>query len=163
MKRLTLLIFGFLMTAGIAFAQNDEEVPLAEPVETGENYEVYGSEFPDDQQYFALGYLIRNSNVFKGKEVATTGTIKEVCQKKGCFFILEKDEYTARVTLKDYGFFVPTDAAGARAKVTGIFREKKLSEKQAKYYAEDAGRDSTEIEGSDTEYNIIASSVKITE
>lgn len=165
MKKLTLLIFCFLVAINLSHAQNDNDeiVKLSEPVEKGENYEVYGSEFPDDAQYFALGYLIRNSNIFKGQEIATKGTIKQVCQKKGCFFILEDGENEARVTFKDYQFFIPTDAAGAHAELVGIFRVKERSEEQAKHYAEDAGKNSTDIKGAGMEFNIVASSVKITD
>ena len=162
MKYFGTIILGLLFITNIGTAQNTDKAPkLAEPVETGENYEVYGSEFPDEVKYFAPGYLVRNSNVFKGQEVATKGTIKQVCQKKGCFFMLSADEKNIRVTFKDYKFFIPTDAAGSKVQLTGIFKVKPLSEEQAKHYAEDAGEDPADVEGAGQEYNIVATSVKI--
>lgn len=165
MRKLALLVFCFLITVNFSYAQsdNDEVVKLSEPVEKGENYKVYGSEFPDEAQYFALGYLIRNSDVFKGQEIATKGTIKQVCQKKGCFFILEEGRYTARVTLKDYRFFIPTDAAGAQAELVGVFSVKKISKKQKEYYSEDVGEELIVNGEKGIEYNIIAGAVKITD
>lgn len=165
MKKLTLLIFCFLMVINFSHAQSDSEVvvKLSAPVEKGENHEVYGSEFPDDAQFFALGYLIRNSNVFKGQEIATKGIIKQVCQKKGCFFILEEGQYTARVTFKDYRFFIPTDAAGAQVELVGVFTVKKFSKKQKEYYSKDVGEELIGNGEEGIEYNIVASSVKISD
>lgn len=162
MKYYATLILGILFITNMGIAQNTNEVKqLADPVATGENYKVYGSEFPDDAQFFAPGYLVRNSNIFKGQTVATKGTIKQVCQKKGCFFMLSAGEKNIRVTFKDYKFFIPTNAAGSQVQLKGVFKVKPLSEEQAKHYAKDAGEDPGEVRMSGKEYNIVASSVKI--
>ncbi len=162
MKNLAFTIVGILFLINIGIAQNTDKVTqLAEPVEKGENYEVYGSEFPDDAQFFSSGYLVRNADIFKGQQVATQGIIKQVCQKKGCFFMLSAGEKNIRVTFKDYKFFVPTDAAGTKVQLTGIFRIKDISEDQAKHYAKDAGGDASKVMGPQKEYNIVAASVKI--
>lgn len=165
MKHFAIIIVGLLFAVNIGVAQNSEEKPqLSEPVETGDNYKVYGSEFPDDAQFFAPGYLIKNSGIFKGQTVATTGTIKQVCQKKGCFFMLPAgDDKNIRVIFKDYKFFIPTDAAGSKVQLKGILKVKELSEDQAKHYVEDSGGDPDEIESGKKEYNLVASSVKIIE
>lgn len=164
MKYLATIVIALLFITNNGVAQNADKAPaLAEPVETGENYEVYGSEFPDDAQHFTLGYLIRNSNVFKGQEIATTGTIRHVCQKKGCFFILSDGENQARITFKDYSFFIPTDAAGQDVRLTGTFQAKKLSEEQAERYAENVGENSDYVDAKNKEYGVVATSVKIME
>lgn len=162
MKRFTLVLFGFLAVLNISYAQDKgDDLSLSSPVETGENYEVYGSEFTDDAQFFALNYLVRNSKIFNGQEIATTGTIKQVCQEKGCFFILSNGENEARVTFEDYRFFIPTNSTGAEVRVVGVFKERDLSEKQAEYYAQDMGSDANDIELPKMEFNIVASTVKI--
>jgi hypothetical protein len=162
MKDLVIIIVGILFLTNIGVAQNADEVtPLAKPVEKGENYEVYGSEFPEDARFFAPEYIVRNSNVFKGQEVATKGVIKQVCQKKGCFFMLSAGDKDIRITFKDYKFFIPKDAAGSKVQLTGVFKVKELSEDQAKHYAEDAGADPDDMKMSGKEYNIVAGSVKI--
>lgn len=162
MKNIAAIIVGILFLTNIGVAQNaDENIQLAKPVETGDNYEVYGSEFPEDTQFFSPGNLVRNSNIFKGQEVATKGVIKQVCQKKGCFFILPAGDQSIRVTFKDYKFFIPTDAAGSKVQLMGVFKVKKLSEDQAKHYAEDAGADPDDMKMSGKEHNIVATSVKI--
>ncbi|WP_176466202.1 DUF4920 domain-containing protein [Aliifodinibius salipaludis] len=164
MKYFATIVLGILFITNSGVAQNtDEGEQLAKPVEKGENYEVYGSEFPDDAQFFAPRYLVRNSNLFKGQTVATKGTIKQVCQKKGCFFMLAAGENDIRITFKDYKFFIPTDAAGAEVQLTGTFKVKPLTEEQAKHYAEDVGEDPNEVRKSGKEYNIVATSVMIIE
>lgn len=163
MKNVLLAIVAIFTITSIAIAQEKDNDVNPEPVETGENYEVYGSEFPDDTQFFALNYLIENSSVFDGQQVATTGIIKQVCQKKGCFFILtnEDEDRSARITFKDYEFFIPTNSAGNEVHLVGEFKIKELSEEKAKHYAQDAGEDPEEIEGAQQEYGLTATSVKI--
>jgi hypothetical protein len=87
--------------------------------------------------------------------------MKQVCQKKGCFFILPAGDEDIRVTFKDYQFFVPTDAAGSKVQLTGVFKVKEFSEEQARHYAEDAGENPDDIEGAQQEYGLVATSVKI--
>ncbi len=161
-KHFAIVIVGLLFAVNISVAQNSDEKPeLSKPVEAGENYKVYGSEFPEKAKFFAPGYLIKNSDVFTGKEVAVKGGIKQVCQKKGCFFFLADGENEIRVTFEDYSFFIPTDAAGKDVQVVGSFQVKELSEDQAKHNAEDAGGNPDKVEGDQKEYGIVASSVKI--
>ena len=55
--------------------------------------------------------------------VKTAGKIIDVCTKKGCWMKLDMGNNNAvRVTFKDYGFFVPTDASG-EVIVNGMVQE----------------------------------------
>lgn len=162
MKSLITSFVGFLLLVNVGIAQDNDTSPeLAKPVEVGEKYEVYGSAFPDELKFFAPGYLVRNADIFKGKQVATRDEIKQVCQKKGCFFILPAGEQNIRVTFKDYKSFIPKDAAGQEVQLVGNFQVRNLTEDQAKHYAEDAGEDAGKVMGPQKEYNVVATSVKI--
>jgi hypothetical protein len=77
--------------------------------------------------------------------IALTATVAEVCQVKGCWMILVDGDTKVRVTFKDYGFFMPKDLAGAKVVVEGVLSEEVLSEKDARHYAEDAGKSKAEI------------------
>ena len=68
-----------------------------------------------------------------------SGRIVEVCQKEGCWVMLESNGQVARVKAKDHGFTVPKDSSGP-AVVYGTLSQVELSEAQAKHLAEDAGR-----------------------
>lgn len=163
LKRITCLLGALLFIGNMAVAQKSGmKADLAKPIKKAENYKVYGSAFPDDAQFFSPGYLARNSEVFKGQKVATEGTIKQVCQKKGCFFILPAGNENIRVIFKDYEFFVPKNSAGLKVELVGQFKVKELSAKRAKHYAEDAGENPGKVKGAQKkEYNIVATSVKI--
>jgi hypothetical protein len=73
--------------------------------------------------------------------------IKEVCSKKGCWMTLPagNDDETIMVRFKDYGFFVPLDAAGKEVIVAGKAFVNEVSVADLKHYAEDAGKSSEEI------------------
>ena len=72
--------------------------------------------------------------------------IKEVCSKKGCWMTLPagNDDETIMVRFKDYGFFMPLDAAGKEVIVAGKAFVNEVSVADLKHYAEDAGKSSEE-------------------
>jgi hypothetical protein len=79
-------------------------------------------------------------------DMKAKGTIVEVCQNKGCWMTLDMgDGQTLRVTFKDYGFFVPKDAAGKTAWIEGTAKKDTMSVVQLKHSAEDAGKSEAEI------------------
>ncbi|MGQ0801741.1 MAG: DUF4920 domain-containing protein [Pseudomarimonas sp.] len=84
------------------------------------------------------------------------GRVARICRKKGCWMELEADGRSARVTMLDYGFFLPTDAHGP-AEVFGTLSRVELDEKTAAHYAKDAGIDVADVPRS--EYRIVAHSV----
>ena len=97
-----------------------------------------------------------------GKTIRVDGTVKAVCRKKGCWMTLSGQAPTssARITFKDYGFFVPLKCAGSTASVEGILKLKTLSEGERAHLAQDAGKKVTEVPKH--ELRIVASSVKLT-
>ncbi len=80
-------------------------------------------------------------------EVKITAGIEEVCAKKGCWMSLDiSDEYSMLVRFKDYGFFVPKDAAGKTATIDGIARIDTISVAELRHYLEDADASQEEID-----------------
>jgi len=135
---------------------------LSEAVETGPNYEVFGAPMPDKTVELSLTELIAQKQDYLGKEVRVSATITQVCQAKGCFFIAMQDGKWARITFRDYAFFVPTNTANSRVLVEGIFSEVELSSTQVQHYQTDLGSSDNLADGrSSPEYSIIASSVLI--
>ena len=59
-----------------------------------------------------------------GKNVLVEGVVRRACTQMGCWMELGPSEGGAgvRVTFKDYAFFVPTDSAGAKARVQGTIK-----------------------------------------
>ncbi|MCF6360269.1 MAG: DUF4920 domain-containing protein [Cyclobacteriaceae bacterium] len=80
-------------------------------------------------------------------EIKLTANITEVCSKKGCWMKLDMDNgKTMRVTFKDYGFFVPKDAAGRTAIIQGVAKMDTVDIATLKHYAEDADASQEEID-----------------
>ena len=103
----------------------------------------------------ALDYLSSNDALSNYKTLKLGDTInlkfnaniKEVCSKKGCWMTLPagNDDETIMVRFKDYGFFMPLDAAGKEVIVAGKAFVNEVSVADLKHYAEDAGKSSEEI------------------
>ena len=87
-----------------------------------------------------------------------SGRVAKVCHQKGCWMELEADGRSARVTMLDYGFFLPKDAHG-QAEVFGTLSRVELDEKTAAHYAKDAGVAIEEIARS--EFQVVAHSVQL--
>lgn len=76
-----------------------------------------------------------------------SGKVVEVCQEKGCWMKVEKENgETLMVKFKDYGFFMPKDIQGKEVILDGEAVVKEVSVKQQKHYAKDAGKPADEIE-----------------
>jgi len=63
-----------------------------------------------------------------------------------------------RVTFKDYGFFVPTDSAGATARVQGTLKVAQLTAAQADHLRAEGG---SMAAGAQREVRLIASGVEL--
>ena len=82
----------------------------------------------------------------ESEEFKVKGTIKEVCQAKGCWMTLDLgNNELMRVKFKDYGFFVPKDAAGKTAIIQGVAKKEIVDVDELKHLAEDAGKSENEI------------------
>ena len=163
MKSLIITFAALFCFANLLIAQDKEEefVQLSDPIEETEDYQVFGSAFNSDIETVAFDELIEKSGEYDNETISTEGTIMQVCQKKGCFFMLESDNKTARISFKDYSFFVPTNTAGSRVKVNGTFNIETISEADAKHYAEDMGENPDAVTGPQEEYSLVATSVVI--
>jgi len=111
-----------------------------------------------------LSTVISQSSKFKGKEILIKAKVEKVCEKKGCWMALSADGKTVRVTFKDYGFFVPSYLQGKTIMAQGKFKLKILSQREARHFAEDAGKSKAEIQaikGEQKEYRFVASGVQL--
>lgn len=80
--------------------------------------------------------------------IKITGTVGEVCQKKGCWMMIVSDQPGVpemRVTFKDYAFFMPMDLTGKRVVLDGFAYISETSVDDLRHYAEDAGKSPEEI------------------
>ncbi len=98
-------------------------------------------------------------------QVKVSAKITEVCQKKGCWMNLDLGAgKSAFVKFKDYGFFVPKNAAESEAIVSGKAFIEVTSINDLKEYAKDAGKSKVAIDSivePETNYSFLADGVLI--
>lgn len=111
--------------------------------------------------YLPLEQIANEPEKFADQEVLVRGQATAVCQAKGCWMTLagEDGKARARVTFKNYGFFVPKDAKGMSARMAGQVKVKFLSEGERAHLAEDGRVDVSEIPKA--ELRIIASGIEL--
>jgi hypothetical protein len=56
---------------------------------------------------------------YRGKVIATEGTVTRVCQERGCWMAIKDASGTATVRMHGHSFFVPTTSSGKHARVQG--------------------------------------------
>lgn len=126
----------------------------------------YGEELSDAKAVKATN-LEKTMAGEEAMKMKLKGEIAEVCQMKGCWMtITTGDGETIRVTFKDYGFFVPKDAAGKKTVIEGEAKMETVDVATLKHYAEDAGKSKEEIVAitkPETKLTFVASGVEIEE
>jgi hypothetical protein len=155
-----LLILGIMSIAPASFAGEADVIRLSEPVEVTASHEVFGAMLPDQGTPLSLVDLIDDQDKYQDQEVLLATRIAKVCQKKGCFFVATQGAATARVSFKDYEFFIPTDSGGKDVVLLGTFSRKSVSKKEAEHYAADLGETGTPSP-EQFQYSIVASAIRI--
>lgn len=156
----TLVVFAITAMSPGLFAAENEVIRLSEPVEVTTTHEIFGGALPESGAPLSLTDLMKDNERYLDQEVLVATRIAKVCQKKGCFFVAQEGPSTARVTFKEYGFFIPTDSGGKDVVLAGTFSRKSVSKEQAEHYAEDLGEAPAAMPEK-YEYSIVASAVKI--
>ncbi len=152
----TLLTIGLTLTVGVGAASAQDSQPA---VSKGSN--TFGAGVANAGEAVALDDAIAKLKDGKTVDVVVKGNVTKVCRKKGCWFVLQGDDKSrsVRITMKDYGFFVPTDCNGRKATVAGQLEVKTISEKMRKHLAEDEGKDGSAIKGDIQEFGLVATGV----
>ena len=141
-------------------AAADDVIRLSEPVASTEAWEDFGAPLPEGEAR-SLADLVDAAEAMSGQDVKIATEVVQVCRKKGCFFIARDGAATARVTFRDYEFFVPTDSAGKQVVLAGTFERRAITAEQAAHYAEDLGETPPEDLEDGFEYAIVADAIRI--
>lgn len=149
------------LSLSAAVLADDNVIRLSEPVASTETYEDFGTALPEMGDAHSLSDAIATMDETASEPVLIQTEVQQVCQKKGCFFIARDGETVARVRFQDYGFFIPTDAAGKRVTLAGRLSRVELSPEQAAHFAEDLGEAAPVPAMAEFEYQIMATAVRI--
>ena len=134
----------------VAFSCKDgktEEIAPAKTEDVAVAYQSFGDRISDEMVITEKEMLEKYNNLKLGDtiEVKFASTVKEVCQKKGCWMNLDMGEEQAMVRFKDYGFFMPKDITGQEIIVNGKAFVEEMSVEDQRHYAEDGGKTKEEI------------------
>jgi hypothetical protein len=143
MRKIVYAAFVFL--AFVSCKKNEEEKVDAKPV----SYAEFGNKITADKAISSKELLERYKTMKETDtlQVKVTSKILDVCQKKGCWMNLDLgNDESAFVKFKDYGFFMPFNAAGSEVVVDGKAFIELTSIEDLKEYAKDAGKSQAAID-----------------
>ena len=83
--------------------------------------------------------ILADPKVYASMPVRVKGPIDSVCAKKGCWVVVGTPDQNMLVRFKDYGFFVPVDAAGEIV-LEGDVAVEEISVADRKHLLEDADK-----------------------
>ncbi|MBX3216155.1 MAG: DUF4920 domain-containing protein [Labilithrix sp.] len=146
----------------LAAGEEEDELPPAAKAEK------FGDAIDPNTPVVPLAEILANPESFKDKQITTHGTVRQVCQKRGCWAEIRPEEAreseTMRVTFKGYAFFLPTDSRGAKVKIEGRVSVQLLTPEQVAHYeAEGATFDSKKPDGSALIAEFVAAGVEMTD
>ncbi len=146
MKRILFL----LALSFVAFScknEKSEEKPLAEVEEIAINYQTFGDKISDEDVLTKTEMIEKYKSLKSGDTINLkfAATVKEVCQKKGCWMKVDMGEDETMIRFKDYGFFMPKDITGQEIIVNGKAYVEEMSVEDQRHFAEDGGKSAEEI------------------
>ena len=114
----------------------------------------------------ALAEVLSSPERFRDQTVTVEGQVRSACTRRGCWMELAQASDPklpgCRVTFKDYGFFVPTDSAGSRAKVQGTLAVNTVSPERVAHLESEGGQfPNKNPDGSASELHLVATGVEL--
>ena len=110
--------------APAAEAMTHEEPAAAAPTVV-DGWSIYGEGVPE-AEVVAAAALFDAPDTFVDKTLVIEGRVADVCQKAGCWMVIEDRGRTMRITMKDHAFSVAKDGAGSDCQVHGTVIQKAL-------------------------------------
>jgi hypothetical protein len=118
-----------------------------------------GDAIPADAKVTPLAQVLEKPEAFTKDAVVTEGTVEAVCSAKGCWMELGG----MHVTFKDYGFFVPKESKGMKARIAGVTEVKTLSKEEADHLEHEGATIKRNDDGTAREVSFVASGVELTQ
>ena len=114
----------------------------------------------------ALSDVLASPERFRDQAITVEGHVRSACTRRGCWMEVAEGAdpklVGCRVTFKDYGFFVPTDAAGSTAKVQGTLGVNTLPPERVAHLESEGGQfPNKNADGSVEELRLVATGVEL--
>jgi hypothetical protein len=157
------LLLALTLISGCSKSPATGTEPSAQP---SVNVERFGAALNSATQSKPLEEVLSNPSGYEGQALTVEGKVRRACSAKGCWMELAKDlnpqSQGCRVTFKDYGFFVPTDSAGASAKVEGVLKLKQVPKGRVTHLEQEGAVFSNKNpDGSANEVQLVATGVEL--
>jgi len=122
-----------------------------------------GAAISKDTKAPSLDDVLAKPEAYTKDAVVVEGVIVAACTRKGCWMQLAPAEGkdSVRVTFKDYGFFIPLDAKGMKARAEGVTEVKTLSKAEADHLAEEGAKLTRKEDGTAIEVSFVANGVEL--
>ncbi|MEZ4375552.1 MAG: DUF4920 domain-containing protein [Polyangiaceae bacterium] len=129
-------------------------------------YKLYGDALNPELKPVSLTEVLQKPADYEGKTVHVDAKVRRACSQKGCWMELAEGPQdkpaTCRVTFKDYGFFVPTDSAGAEARLEGVVKLKKVTADHVQHMEQEGATFANkDPDGSAQEVALVATGVEL--
>ncbi|MFN0140738.1 MAG: DUF4920 domain-containing protein [Pyrinomonadaceae bacterium] len=163
---ITILIFVFTFSA-FAQAAKEKAKPTdkdkTEAIPTS-SYLIRGAPIGKSKK-ISINSVLKDPAKYAGKSVRVEGVIVRSCKMEGCWAELAQNKVSksVRVKMKDHGFFIPLNSAGAKARAEGVFSVKTMSKAQVDHMIEEDGAkfENRNADGSVTEVSFEASGIEL--
>lgn len=136
---------------------------LAVPAAFADDVIKRGAAISADAKAIPLADVLAKAGEFAKTPVVVEGVIKQNCENKGCWMVLAPamDKDGVRVTFKDYGFFIPLDSKGMKARAEGVTTIKTLSKTEADHLEGEGAKLNRNADGTANEVSFVASGVEL--
>lgn len=122
-----------------------------------------GAAVSTDAKAVPLEQVLARAADYAKTPVLVEGVVKKNCENKGCWMELAPamDKDGVRVTFKDYGFFIPLDSKGMKARAEGVTAIKTLSKKDADHLEGEGAKLNRNADGTANEISFVATGVEL--
>jgi hypothetical protein len=122
-----------------------------------------GAEISPDAKVTPLETVLASPSEYAKTAVVVEGVVEKNCTNKGCWVQLASapGRDGMRVTFKDYGFFVPLDSKGMKARAEGVATVKVLPKKEVDHLEGEGAKFKRNEDGTANEVAFVASGIEL--
>jgi len=151
--------------AGQPLASSSAAAPAASSPSIAGGVKAFGAPISAGPE-LKLAEVLASPERFRDQTITVEGQVRSACTRRGCWMeVAEGNDPKlpgCRVTFKDYGFFVPTDSAGARTRVQGTFGLNTLPPERVAHLESEGGQfPRKNADGSVNELRLVATGVEL--
>ncbi len=119
------------------------EQPPAQVEPASDPFELFGAALDPAVESVAFNLVLATPDAYAKKTIATSGSVRAACEKRGCWMEIrdpgDRASTGLTVRFKNYGFFVPLNSRGADVRIQGVVKVQKMTAAQVKEMEAEGG------------------------